>query len=135
MLLWCAACSSEHTSLTRPAHSSPFCCRQLSEHASFLSDEGKMLQEIQQKLLANDDDDAVLDAYVEDLATILDRKEEMVGLLQDKIMAFRENRKQLQNQSLPLSSSVATDEGDDEAGDVPPLASLVSTSVSADTPP
>jgi hypothetical protein len=66
-------------------------CRNIQENANLLTKEGKMLKEIQQKLMLHHVTDQDMDDYVETLARILDRKEDMIGILQDKVMAFRQN--------------------------------------------
>lgn len=100
-----------------------------------------MLKDIQQKISLeniNGTDYQDMDDYVEALASILDRKEDMIGLIQDKVMEFNQQQQQL----LLLSQSKEEPDLDNchdkvgGSGSAPGSLSLlmVSTSASADTP-
>jgi hypothetical protein len=70
--------------------------RTIQENANLLTKEGKMIKDIQQKLMLHHVTDQDMDDYVETLASILDRKEDLIGALQDKVMAFRQNNQEQQ---------------------------------------
>jgi hypothetical protein len=98
------------TTWTSDLHDTPrrlfyrlFLClyRIIQENADLLMDEGQMLKDIQQKisLKNNNASDQDIDDYVEALAIILDRKEDLIGLLQDKVMEFRQQQQLLLSQT------------------------------------
>jgi hypothetical protein len=75
--------------------------RNIQENADLLMDEGQMLKDIQQKLSLNNNNSSDQDMYdyVEALAIILDRKEDLIGLLQDKVMEFKQQQQLLLSQA------------------------------------
>jgi len=54
----------------------------IQENAELLTEEGRLLQQIQK-------DDNDIDAYAARLGAILDRKQNLIGILQNKLQSFR----------------------------------------------
>jgi hypothetical protein len=92
--------------------------RNIQENADLLTQEGKMLKDIQQKISlesfsSGSPDYQDIDDYVEALASILDRKEDLIGLIQDKVMGFKQQQQQQQLLLMPSQSAKEVPELDD----------------------
>jgi chromosome segregation ATPase len=60
--------------------------RNIQENAELLSEEGKLLRTVQQQSATQED----IDNYIDTLEKVLDRKEEMILTLQEKLLVFSE---------------------------------------------
>jgi hypothetical protein len=74
--------------------------RNIQENAELLTEEGKLLRAVQQVNIS----DAAMDEYVSTLTCVLDRKEEMILALQEKLVVFSEYLEKEQELSRKVGS-------------------------------